>query len=114
IALLLRGGLRSLALGLFRGLTRLLGSLARLFVAIGLHLLQDVDTLLGVQRQRRIRKARNEFLQRRDIGRILDLVPFGGLPRGSLAVRRLLLRQSRHRNIGDRRRRRLRRRRGRP
>ena len=60
-------------------MARLFRSLACLLLAVGLRLLQNVDPLLRVQRQRRIREARDEFLQHRGIGRVLDLVPLDRL-----------------------------------
>jgi hypothetical protein len=95
----LRGKFSLLLLGLApcfcRGLTRRFTLGARLLLALLGGSLQDIDALLGIQCKRSIRKAPDESLQHRDLGRVLDLVPLDRFPRRRLAPRRRLLRRQR-------------------
>ena len=76
-----------LALRFLRGLARRLPLGARLLLALLGGLLQEVDALLRVDRQRRIREAPDESLQRGRIGRVLYPVPLQRFLRRRLAAR---------------------------
>ena len=87
------------ALRLLGGLARRLALGARLFLALLRRLGQEIEPLLGVDRQRRIRKALDESLQRRDVGRCPSACPTRSPPRRGVAASALAVRCGKRRKL---------------